>query len=63
MNATTISFGGILYVRVVRITKGFTMQINLQTLSGLGADFDGDRKLSCYIVIYRQLSRLIAGKL
>lgn len=50
MNATTISFGGILYVRVVRITKGFTMQINLQTLSGLGADFDGDTLNILYII-------------
>lgn len=45
----TISFGSILYVRVVRITKGFTMQINLQTLKGLGADFDGDRE-TCPII-------------
>lgn len=46
----TINFGSILYARVVKITKGFTMQINLQTLSGLGADFDGDTLNIMYII-------------
>lgn len=46
----TISFGGILYVRVVKITNGFTMSLNLQTIKGLAADFDGDTMNILYII-------------
>lgn len=38
----TISFGGIVGVYCVGISKGFTMEISLQILKGLAADFDGD---------------------
>lgn len=38
----TISFGGILEMKVVNITPTYTMQIPLQILDPLAADFDGD---------------------
>ncbi len=38
----TIALGGILQCYCVGISTGFTMQLNLQVLQGLAADFDGD---------------------
>lgn len=36
----TISYGGILCVYCSGISEGYTMQLNLQILEGLAADFD-----------------------
>lgn len=38
----TISLGGIIQVYCVGISTGYTMQLSLQVLEGLAADFDGD---------------------
>lgn len=38
----TISLGGILQTYCVGISTGYTMQLSLQVLKGLAADFDGD---------------------
>ena len=42
VNILTISLGGIIQVYCAKIADGFTMQIPLQILEGLAADFDGD---------------------
>lgn len=38
----TIGHGGILFMNVVGISKGYTMAVSLQILKSLCADFDGD---------------------
>lgn len=40
VNTLTISLGGIIMVYCAKIADGFTMQIPLQILEGLAADFD-----------------------
>ena len=41
MNTKTISFGGVLFCRVVGINMDYTMSISLLILKLLAADFDG----------------------
>ena len=41
MNTKTISFGGVLFCRVIGINMDFTMSISLLILRLLAADFDG----------------------
>ena len=41
MNTKTISYGGILFCRVVGINMDYTMSISLLILKLLAADFDG----------------------
>jgi len=46
----TISYGGILQCYCIGISTGYTMNISLQVIKGLGADFDGDTLNILYII-------------
>lgn len=46
----TINYGGILYMRVVKIVESYTMGIPLDICGHLGADFDGDVLNLHYII-------------
>lgn len=49
----TINYGGILQVYCCDISEGYTMQLNLQVLAGLAADFDGDT-LNILLIINKE---------
>ena len=52
----TLQLGGILQMYCVGISKGFTMGMPLEVLSGLAADFDGDT-LNILLIINKEFER------
>lgn len=46
----TISFGGIICMHCIGISTGYTLEMPLAVLDGLGADFDGDTLNIMYII-------------